>query len=229
MNTNTFVLVPFYNEKATLARVAQELLEEFANVIFVDDGSRDGSAEELTGTDAVLLSFPFNLGKGAALQAAIEYALAQQEAKYLLTFDADGQHQLKDAISLVRRIEEGDADVVLGSRFLSKDDAGNVPLLKRGLLKAAAVASTTSSGVRLTDAHNGLRIFTREAAEKLNLTQPGFGYASEIVERIREHGMRYTEIPVTVLYTDYSRQKGQPILNSVNIVFDMLVRPRRDR
>jgi glycosyltransferase involved in cell wall biosynthesis len=229
MNTDTFVIVPFFNEAEALRGVIKGLKTEFSHVVCIDDGSTDGSAEKLDNLEVVLLQFPFNLGKGAALQAAFEYSLAQPEAKYFLTYDADGQHQLKDALALVERIKKGDVDVVLGSRFLEQSDTAKVPLLKRALLRTAAAASNSTTSIRLTDAHNGLRIFNRPAAEKLELTQSGFSYASEIIDRISRYRMRYTEIPVTILYTEYSRRKGQPMLNSVNIIFDMLIHGSKRR
>lgn len=225
MNRETFVIIPFYNEAQVVRGVVEGVLAEFANVVCIDDGSTDRSAAEVRRTSAVLLQFPFNLGKGAALQTAFVYCLEQPDCEYLLTFDADGQHQVGDAVRLAREIAKGDCDMVLGSRFLGA--GSNVPAFKRLLLKAAVRFTGSTAGIKLTDAHNGLRAFTREAAAKLSLTQPGFTYASEIMEQMRANHFRYREVPVTILYTPYSRRKGQPMLNSINILFDLLLSARR--
>jgi hypothetical protein len=79
-----------------------------------------------------------------------------------------------------------------------------------------------TSGVRLTDAHNGLRAFNRKVAESLDIRLSGMAHASEFVTTVGRHGFRYAEHPVTILYTDYSKAKGQPLLNSVNILFDLI-------
>lgn len=118
--------------------------------------------------------------------------------------------------------EEKGVDIVLGSRFL--DDRTRPGLLKRAVLRGAVLYTNLTSGVKLTDAHNGLRVLGREACEKIAIEQNRMAHASEIVEEIGRHRFTVAEHPVHIIYTDYSRSKGQPLLNSVNIVIDMLFR-----
>src|SRR4051794_35629150 len=95
-NADTWVVVPVYNEATVVADVIAEIVERFDNVVCVDDGSRDDSAERIAGTTAHLVRHPINLGQGASLQTGIDYAL-RRGARYVVTFDADGQHSVADA------------------------------------------------------------------------------------------------------------------------------------
>jgi glycosyltransferase involved in cell wall biosynthesis len=215
----TAVVVPVYNEAAVVRGVLAELVSLGFTVIAVDDGSRDGSAAEIDAAGAIRVSHPVNLGQGGALQTGFEAALRFTDAELVATFDADGQHQVADLLGMVEEIQRG-WDVVLGSRFL--DGKTQVTGLRRAILRTAARVLNRRSGTRLTDAHNGLRLVTREVAATIRLSQVGMAHASELEQLLTQSGLRVTEYPVHVLYTDYSRSKGQPLLNSVNILVDLL-------
>lgn len=221
-NPDTWVLVPVYNEAPVIGDVTRRLLTEFDNVVCVDDGSSDGSADAIAGTGAHLVPHPINLGQGAALQTAIEYALRRPDAEYFVTYDADGQHRLEDAVAMLDEIRSGTFDIVFGSRFL--DDRTQLSPMKNALLRLAVRYTNATSGLVLTDAHNGLRVFNRSVAEALDIQQSGMAHASEITTTIASRGFSYTEVPVHILYTEYSRSKGQSMLNAVNILFDLLLR-----
>jgi len=216
---DTWVVVPLFNEATVIADVVRGIREAFPQVVCVDDGSSDGSAAAAREAGAVVVQHPVNMGQGAALQTGIEYAVRDPEMRYVVTFDADGQHQVSDAVEMVDKLRAGDADVVFGSRFL---DARTKPsAAKRALLRAAVVYTNMTTKMKLTDAHNGLRAMNRSVAERLDIRQNRMAHASEIVEQIGSAGFRYAEHPVHIIYTDYSRSKGQSMLNSVNIVTEM--------
>lgn len=139
-----------------------------------------------------------------------------------MTFDADGQHRIEDVETMLAYIRKHKVDIVLGSRFLGKTE--NMSRTKGIILKLAVWFSNISTGVKLTDTHNGLRVLSRYAAEVIDLHMPDFSHASEIIERIAEKHLKYAEVPVTIIYSDYSRGKGQSMINAVNIGFDMLLR-----
>lgn len=176
------IVIPVYNEADVIKEVANSVLEIFNNVICVDDGSVDNSAREISKTKAQLVQHPINLGQGAALQTGIEYALLNDNIQYFVTYDADGQHNLSDVKLMLETIKKSGVDIVLGSRFLGK--AENITWLKRRILWLAVRFSNKTSGIKLTDAHNGLRVFNRKVAEQLNITMADFSHASEIIERI---------------------------------------------
>ncbi len=223
-NADTWVVVPVYNEETVVADVIAEIGEMFDHVVCVDDGSRDGSAERIAGTAAHLVRHPINLGQGASLQTGIDYAL-RRGADYLVTFDADGQHSVADAERMVDIVRRDDVDVVLGSRFL--ETAEDVPALRKLVLRTVAALSPSSRRLRLTDAHNGLRVLTRPVAEDLRISMNGMAHASEIVATLAGGSWRVREVPVTIRYTEYSRAKGQSLFNGVNILFDLTLRGQR--
>jgi polyprenyl-phospho-N-acetylgalactosaminyl synthase len=219
---DTCVVIPVYNEDQVIAGVVDDVLGTFDHVVCVDDGSSDQTLAVLEKTGARVVRHPTNLGQGAALQTGIEYALADPDVRTFVTYDADGQHRVEDAARMVDLLATEDVDIVFGSRFL--DDRTEVGWAKRAVLKAAVRYTNASTGLKLSDAHNGLRVFDRAVAERLDIRMNGMAHASEIVSTVARAGFRYTETPVHIVYTDYSKAKGQSLLNSVNIVFDLLFR-----
>jgi glycosyltransferase involved in cell wall biosynthesis len=218
-NDNVWIIIPVFNEEKMIASVVEEARQVFSNVVCVDDGSTDRTADEIARTGAHLVRHPINMGQGAALQTGMEYALARDGGEYFVTFDADGQHRVEDVGRMLEVARTSAVDVVLGSRFL--DSAETVPLLKRIVLRTVAMLSPTARRLKLTDAHNGLRLFARPAASDLRITQNRMAHASEIVGWLARSSWRVVEAPVTVIYTDYSRAKGQSLINGVNILFDV--------
>ena len=226
---DAWLVIPVYNEGSVIRDVVGQALAVFPNIVCVDDGSRDDTAEQILSTGAHLVRHPVNLGQGAAIQTGVEYARAQPGAKYFVTFDADGQHRTDDATRMVRRLREEPVDLVIGSRFLAEESKKRVPLVKRLLLPVVAAVSPEGRRLKLTDAHNGLRAFDRVVAEQLDILQNGMGHASEFIKLAVAHRWRVVEEPVVILYTDYSKAKGQSLLNGVNILIDNALRPARGR
>jgi glycosyltransferase involved in cell wall biosynthesis len=221
VNDDVWVVVRCYNEAPVVGQVVAELRASFPHVVCVDDGSTDGSWEVMSATGAVVVRHAVNLGPGAALQTGLQYALLDVHARWFVCFDADGQHRVADAVGMVARVREEPLDVLVGSRFLG--NALNMSRTRRSILRLAAVFERITSGVELTDGHNGLRVMSRRFAEQVDLTLPGMAYASEFLSLIARSRLPYAEYPVTVDYTEYSRGKGQRSLNSVNIAVDVWV------
>lgn len=215
-----FVIIPAYNEQEVLRQTVVSLLDFGYTVVVVDDGSVVPQQQTLAALPVKVLRHRMNLGQGAALQTGMEYAL-QHHAAYLVHFDADGQHRPVDVAALLQPLQEGLCDVTLGSRFLNKESA--VPFVKRWLIFAGRVLHLLFTGLWLTDAHNGLRAFTRQAATHIRITENRMAHASEILFLIQQHGLRFREVPVVITYSDYSRNKGQSAWNSIRIFFDLLL------
>lgn len=215
-----------YNEASVAGTVIEDLQRVFPIVVAVDDGSNDNSAAVARAAGAWVARHPTNLGAGAALQTGLEIALTLPNVEHILTFDADGQHLVEDAVAMVNAARSSGADVVIGSRFLGGSDA--VPFLRRLVLKCAVKFTRSTSRLAVTDVHCGLRVFSTGAAEVIQLRIPGMAYASELVHIIKAHGLAFVEHPVTVRYTEYSRAKGQRNINAVNIAFDLLMRSLRE-
>ena len=170
---------------------------------------------------AYVLDHITNLGQGAALQTGITYAL-RKGAEFVCTFDADGQHSPHAIDDLLEALVSARADVALGSRFLRGGSA--VPSNRRMLLKAALLFTRLHARVAVTDTHNGLRAFTRRAAQSIEIEQPGMAHASEILQKLGALGLRVVEVPVQIAYTPYSKRKGQSGFDSIKILLDLLYR-----
>lgn len=214
-------MVRCFNEASVVGQVIAGLREVFPNVVGVDDGSTDRSSEVMREAGALVVRHAINLGAGAALQTGLDFALLDPQATHFLCFDADGQHQLADAVAMIDRLRQGAVDILIGSRFLGQ--ANGMPAFRRAVLRTARLFERVVSGVALTDAHNGIRAFNRRFAEQLDLRISDMAYASELLNQIARSGLRYAEHPVTIEYTPYSVSKGQRSINSVNIAVDVIV------
>ena len=215
-----FIVIPAYNEDRTIGNVVREVSELYPHVVIVDDGSSDNTSSEALASGAILLSHTVNLGQGAALQTGIEYSLLAG-AKVIVTFDADGQHLVGDVNDLVTPILKGEADIVLGSRFLGQ--AIDIHLSRKILLKGGILFTRLVSGVSLTDVHNGLRAFSSRAARKIHININRMAHASELIDQIKKTNYRYVEVPVQIRYTKYTRIKGQTSFDAFRIMADYIL------
>lgn len=218
MRGGTWIVIPGYNEEKVIGRTVAGLDDWLPRVVVVDDGSQDATAEDARIAGARVVRHAVNLGQGAALMTGLRFALSQG-AEHIVTFDADGQHRADDIPLLLHAALHGGADVVLGSRFLARESA--MPRARRLLLKAAVRYTNVTTGLRLTDAHNGLRLFTRRAAERLDLRHNRMAHASELIAWLGRSELCVREVPVEIFYTEYSLAKGQNAMSSLNILWDL--------
>lgn len=220
-NDDVWVVVPLHNEVTVIDEVVTDLLDHFPHVLCVDDGSTDGSGDMALAAGAAVATHPINLGQGAALQTGFDYVLHSTDATYVVTFDADGQHCVEDAEAMVSTARAEDLAIVFGSRFL--DGTSEVGRLRRIILRTAALVTRLRTGLHLTDAHNGLRLIRRDALCAVNLDQNRMAHATQVVNQLAATGLPWREVPVHIRYTDYSRSKGQSLLNSVNILVELVL------
>ncbi|MFN2443258.1 MAG: glycosyltransferase family 2 protein [Thermoanaerobaculia bacterium] len=213
------VVVAAFCEEQTIGETVRSLRRLGLEVIVVDDGSDDGTASVARREGATVLTHIVNRGQGAALQTGVRFALAR-DAAYIVTFDADGQHRAEDVAGILAPLLRGESDVTLGSRFLGPNE---VPWIRRVVLKTGIVFTRLVSGIRVTDTHNGLRGFSRQAAATIDIRLDRMAHASEILDQIARSGLRWVEVPVEISYTDYSRTKGQSSLGGLRVVWDFLL------
>ena len=222
-------LVRAYNEERRVADTLRALLATgLGPVLAVNDGSRDGTAAAVASVPGVhLVSHPFNRGGGAALETGLEWARRHGESlgvTHVCTFDADGQHSVADLPKFLAAFDvDPSLDAVFGSRFIG-DTGSNVPPVRRAVLWGGRLFTWAISGILLTDSHNGFRMFVLGAVKRMSLTMDGMEYASELVEQVRHHRLRFREVPVTIRYDAYSLGKGQRSSNAVNIALKMIWR-----
>ena len=215
-----WVIVPAYNESDQLGQTLELLCQKFPNVVVVDDGSTDSTSAVSLRFSVFLLRHSVNCGQGAALQTGIDFAL-QKGAEILVTFDADGQHCVEDIEPLIEPIRTLDSDIVFGSRFLGTTEG--LPWTRWIILKLGVFFTGLLSGMWMTDTHNGLRAFSRHAAQKIRITISDMAHASEIIDQVRRQGLSYCEVPVTVKYNPKTIAKGQSSWNSLRIAISLVL------
>jgi len=223
MGKNIWILIPAYNEHKTIASVLTDLkLHGYIQVLVVDDGSKDATVSAAQQNGAEVMKHLINRGQGGALETGLQYLSKEYSPDVIITFDADGQHQAKDIRALIQPILDGKADIVLGSRFL--EVKCDMPLFRRIILRLGIIFTNMISGINLTDTHNGLRALSKKAYTSISITHRGMEHASDIIDEINKRGLRYSECPVTILYTDYSKMKGQSSLGFVRMGLKILLK-----
>lgn len=215
-----WLVIAAYNEGERLARTLQTVSHRNWQVVVVDDGSRDNTAEVSSRFQVWTLRHPLNCGQGAALRTGIDFAL-QRGAEIIVTFDADGQHDAEEIPELIAPIVSGHADVALGSRFAGR--AVNMPWTRWVTLKLGILFTRIVSGVRVSDVHNGFRALSRSAAERIEIRQPRMAHASEILDEIHRLRLRFVEVPVTITYCEETLAKGQSSLAALRITGHLLL------
>ncbi|MBU1164114.1 glycosyltransferase family 2 protein [Patescibacteria group bacterium] len=214
------MVVPAYNEEKMVGEVVKGLNEFNYEVVVVDDGSKDNTSQIAKNAGAVVLRHFINRGQGAALQTGFDYA-KKVGADIVVTFDADGQNKPEEVAKIIEPLLIGQIDVALGSRFMERKS--NVPLIKKIVLRGGILFERLFVGVKLSDAHNGFRAFSKKAINLIELNQDKMAHATEVIQEIKKHKLKFQEVPVTMRYTEYSKQKGQSVFNSIKIVSDLFL------
>lgn len=233
--------MPSYNEGARLYKflatlgsflsspaAGREMLALERYLIIVDDGSAvplDLSAWPPAGSafhSLHLLRHAINLGQGAALQTALQYARDNLDCDFFCTIDADGQHDPADMTPMLQKMISTGADIVFGNRF-NRDVYGNIPRLRRLLLKGAIIFERLLTGLRLADSHNGYRMFGRQCAGMIQLRQARMAHATELKQIVGKNKLSYAESPVRISYSLESLEKGQTNLNAITILKDLFM------
>jgi len=211
-------VIPAYNEQEHIAAVIERVRPFVEEIVVVNDCSRDQTAAIALAANATVISHPINRGQGAALQTGNEYAL-KQGADIIIHFDADNQFQAEEIPDMTRPIEKGEAEAVLGSRFLSKKS--NLPALKRRvIMPLGRLVNRLFFGIRLSDPQSGFRALNRTAAEKIKIENDGMAHCSEILHQLFAKKIKTVEVPITVVYYEF----GQRLGGGVRIVKDLLIK-----
>lgn len=217
----TVAVIACYNEEGRISASIRDALPYVSAVVVVDDGSRDGSGAAAKAAGAHVLTHIMNRGQGAALQTGMDYALQVLEAEAIVHFDADGQMLGSEIPMMLEPIQKGEAEAVLGSRFLGKA-AENMPPLRRVMIRLGVLFTVVLSGINVTDTHNGFRAFSASAARSIRITLDRMAHASEILDLIVAKRLKYVERPVTIRYSAETLGKGQSTGKAVATAFDIL-------
>jgi len=214
MKSRVFAVIPAHNEEKYIGNVIRQTKKYVENVVVVDDGSRDRTAEEARESGAVVLKHLVNLGKGAALKTGCDYAV-KNNAKIIVAIDADAQHNPKEIPKFIAAVKRH--DVIIGYRKPSK----NMPLILRFGNWFINKTITFLYGVKIKDSQCGYRAFTSEAYKKLRWKASDYSMESEMIAKIGKHGLSYAEVPIETIYSD--KYKGTTILDGIKIVFNLLL------
>lgn len=217
------VIIPAFNEALVLGSVLEGILKQpdlAVDVLVVDDGSNDETFAIARRMGVKALKHKINRGQGAAIRTGLDFALARGYETAVF-FDADGQMDPAEIKLFLNKIAEG-YEVVLGSRNLGQ--AVGMPIIKRIIKQAALLFTNLTTGLKLSDTHNGFQAWTMEALKQIQLNQDRMAYASQVINEVARLRLKYIEIPVTIKYSDYSKQKGQSIFNVFGILWDLLIK-----
>lgn len=215
--------IPAYNEEVTIGKVIKSIPKKMkgiarVDVVVIDDGSSDSTGLLAQKSGITVLQHVINRGLGGALKTIMAYA-RDIKCDILITFDADGQHNCKDIPKLVVPIVNKHADIVIGTRWLTKAHA---PQSRKFINKLANIVTYIFFGVSTTDSQSGFRALNKTAISRISLSADGMEVSSEFFKEIKRHNLRFCEVPIKPVYTQYSRAKGQRLSNSINVFFQLL-------
>lgn len=222
LNTHdqVYILMPVFNESEVLQNTIDGLKVYFKNIIAVNDASTDNSREILAHNNILTINHPVNLGQGAAIETGFKHISKINNAKALITFDSDGQHDPKDASRFAKEIIKCDEEIIFGSRFL--EFKSNIPFFKSLLLRLAVFFNKFLIRIILTDTHNGLKAYKIDAVKKINISNQGYAFESELLMEVVKNKLTYKEMPTEIKYTEYSISKGQSMANALVIAEDII-------
>ncbi len=220
-NAKTVIVIPAYNEAKVLTQVLSELINYFSadNIVVVDDGSVDETYQVAKEKGIKVMRHFINRGAGAATKTGLIYAFDKLNADIAVTFDADGQHNQCDIFCLFDPIVRGEADLVLGSRFLAKQ---NLPLTRRLANYLANFFTWLLFGIWVSDSQSGFKAISRQAWQKIEIHGDHFEFCSEIIAEIKRNKIKYCEVPIKVYYSAYSRSKGQSLVNGLKTLLHLI-------
>lgn len=218
------VVIPAFNEAPVIGetiRGVRKVLPKSATILVVDDGSNDGTGEEARGAGAVVLRHPINRGLGGALGTGLYWAKVK-DFDFGVTFDADGQHDPSDLEAVLKPLYYNKVDVVIGTR--STLGWEEIPADRKLILILSNFLTWWLFGIKTSDSLSGFRAFNRRAIEKIQLRTDRMEVSNEFFSEIKRHKLRLAEAPIKVIYTSYSRSKGQKNSNAVDVGVKLMLR-----
>ena len=210
--------IPAYNEEKNIAKIIIKLKKITDSIIVCDDGSSDMTSEIAKNLGVIVISHKKNMGYGAAIRTIFEKS-AEIDSDILVTFDADGQHRIEDVSRVLRPLENSEADIVIGSRFLGKQS--NVPNYRKLGIKVITQVTNSSIKTKLTDSQSGFRAYSKQVLSKISLSEIGMGISTEILIKASSEGLRITEVPITILYSG-NTSTHNPVSHGTSVLFSTI-------
>jgi len=210
--------IPAYNEEKNIAKIIIKLKKITDSIIVCDDGSSDMTSEIAKNLGVIVISHKKNMGYGAAIRTIFEKS-AEIGSDILVTFDADGQHRIEDVSRVLHPLENSEADIVIGSRFLGKQN--NVPNYRKLGIKVITQVTNSSIKTKLTDSQSGFRAYSKQVLSKISLSEVGMGISTEILIKASSKGLRITEVPITILYSG-DTSTHNPVSHGTSVLFSTI-------
>jgi len=215
---NVTIGIPAFNEEKNIGVIITKLKKISDSIIVCDDGSSDLTAEIARDLGASVISHSKNQGYGAAIKSIFLEA-RKMHVDALVTFDADGQHQVEDIKRVLEPIISKNADVVIGSRFL--DEKTDIPKYRKFGVKVITELTNVSTGSKITDSQSGFRAYNKEVLENVIPTETGMGISTEILIKVKEKELRITEVPIKILY-EGDTSTHNPVSHGTSVIFSTL-------
>jgi len=211
--------IPAYNEEKNISAIIKKLKKITDNIIVCDDGSNDSTGKIAREMGALVVTHEKNLGYGAAIRSIFLKA-REQKSESLITLDSDGQHRIEDIPTVLEPIKNGQADLVIGSRFLD-NDGKNVPAYRKIGIKMLTKLANTSLNQKITDSQSGFRGYGKRVIEEITPSETGMGVSNEILIKASKKGFQIVEVPITILY-DGNTSTQNPISHASSVVMSTL-------
>jgi glycosyltransferase involved in cell wall biosynthesis len=210
--------IPAFNEEKNIGAIVAQLKQRYDYVLVCDDGSSDLTSTISSSLGAIVVKHEKNLGYGAAIKTIFNEA-RKIGGDVLVTFDADGQHQVSEIDSILEPISENKADIVIGSRFLGKTK--DLPKYRKIGIKTITGLTNVMTGSKITDSQSGFRAYSAKVLNEISPTESGMGISTEILIKASKKGFRMTEIPITVSYENNVHSQ-EPISHGTSVVFSTI-------
>jgi len=206
--------IPAFNEEKNIGAIVAKLKKKYDSVLVCDDGSSDMTETIATSLGAVVIKHPTNLGYGAAIKTIFNEA-RKLDGDVLVTFDADGQHQISEIDSVLQPIFEKKAEIVIGSRFLG--NTKDLPTYRKIGIKTITGLTNAVTGSNITDAQSGFRAYSKKVLNEISPTESGMGISTEILIKASKKNLSIAEVSITIRYDDNSHSQ-EPISHGTSVI-----------
>ena len=210
--------IPAFNEEKNIGPIVAKLKKKYDQVIVCDDGSSDMTETIALSLGAHVVKHDKNLGYGSAIKTIFNEA-GKLEGDVLVTFDADGQHQISEIESVLQPIFENKADLVIGSRFLG--ETKDLPKYRKIGIKTITGLTNVMTGSKITDSQSGFRAYTKKVLKEISPTESGMGISTEILIKASKKEMRIVEVPITVSYENNIHSQ-EPISHGTSVIMSTI-------
>lgn len=219
-DTRILVCIPAFNEAESIGEIVMKSKKYASGVIVYDDGSTDNTYEAATSAGAIVIRNPENKGYGVAIRSLFQ-AAKEKDADIMVTLDSDGQHNPDHIPQLIEPLIKQSFDIVIGSRFLNRDDKQKVPGYRSFGIKTITKLTQAASYNGITDSQSGFRAYNKNALSKINLFEDGMAVSTEILLRGSEKKLLMTEVPITVRYDIKDRSTHNPFTHGISVVYSV--------